>query len=141
MIQYTLPEGDEPSDPVPPADITTPPPLSAEDTLLTQNDSLTAADGLSLLSEPSLGYTVSLLHMDGADGSNTFTDEAGKLWTAAGDAQIHTAQSEFGGASASFDGIGDYLTTPDSDNFYLANGNWTIDFWMQFDAGREGQKT
>ena len=72
--------------------------------------------------------------MNGADGSNTFTDEAGKLWTAAGNAQIGTAQSKFGGASGSFDGTGDSLTTPDSDNFYLANGNWTIDFWVRFDV-------
>jgi hypothetical protein len=44
-------------------------------------------------------YTVALLHMNGADTSTTFTDEAGTAWTAAGNAQIDTAQKVFGTAS------------------------------------------
>ena len=45
------------------------------------------------------GFTKSLLHFDGADTSTTFTDESGKVWTPAADAQIDTAQSKFSGAS------------------------------------------
>lgn len=78
------------------------------------------------------GYTVALLHMDGADTSTTFTDESGKTWTANGNAQIDTAQSVFGGASGFFDGTGDFLTAADSDDFQLDAGSdsnaWTIDF-------------
>src|SRR5689334_6463249 len=44
-------------------------------------------------------YTKALLHFNGSDGSTTFTDESGKTWSVNGDAQIDTAQSEFGGAS------------------------------------------
>ena len=77
-------------------------------------------------------FTKALLHMDGADASTTFTDESGKTWTANGNAQIDTAQSKFGGASGLFDGTGDYITTPDSDDFYLGTGKFTVDFWIRF---------
>lgn len=76
-----------------------------------------------------------LLHMNGADASTTFTDESGKTWTVAGDAQIDTAQSKFGGASGLFDGSVDYLTSPDSDDWQLDGGSnsnkWTIDGWLR----------
>lgn len=81
-------------------------------------------------------YTVSLLHMDGADASTTFTDESGKTWTAAGDAQIDTGQSVFGGASGLFDGTGDFITTPDHADWQLDSGSdanlWTVDFRVRF---------
>jgi YD repeat-containing protein len=72
-------------------------------------------------------FSVVMLHMNGADGSTTFIDDSNKIWTAAGDAQIDTAQSMFGGASAYFDGSGDYLSTPDSEDFNLGNEDFTID--------------
>jgi hypothetical protein len=76
-------------------------------------------------------YTKSLLHMDGADASTTITDESGKTWTRAGDAQIDTAQYKFGGASGLFDGTGDYVSTPDSDDFTVGNADFTIDCWFR----------
>lgn len=56
--------------------------------------------------------------------------EAGRAWTAAGNAQIDTAQSKFGGASALFDGAGDYISTPDSADFALGSNDWTVDCWF-----------
>jgi len=83
-------------------------------------------------------YTVALLHMDGADGSTTFTDEAGNVFTAAGNAQIDTAQSKFGGASGLFDGAGDYISAPDSSDWTLddssGSNKWTVDFWVRFNV-------
>ena len=83
-------------------------------------------------------YTKSLLHFDGDDASSTFTDESGKEWTRAGTAQIDTAQSVFGGASGLFDGNSDYITTPDSADWYLDDGSnsnkWTIDFRVRFNG-------
>ena len=77
-------------------------------------------------------YSKALLHFDGADASTTFTDESGKTWSAAGNAQIDTAQSVFGGASLLLDGVNDYIDTPYSTDWYLDDGNnthnWTIDF-------------
>lgn len=77
-------------------------------------------------------YTKALLHMDGADASTTFTDESGKTWTRSGDAQIDTAQFKFGGASGLFDGNGDYISTPDSDDFYFGTGDFTVDCWVRY---------
>jgi len=51
--------------------------------------------------------------------------------TTEGDAQIDTAQSKFGGASGLFDGTGDYITAPDSDDWYFGTDKFTIDFWMR----------
>jgi len=50
--------------------------------------------------------------------STTFTDSSlsPKTITRYGNAQIDTAQSVFGGAAGLFDGSGDYLTIPDSDD-------------------------
>jgi hypothetical protein len=49
--------------------------------------------------------------------------------TAVGNAQISTAQSKFGGASALFDGTGDYLTTTD---LSVGSGAFTIEFFIRF---------
>lgn len=72
-----------------------------------------------------------LLHMDGANNSTTFTDSSlnALTVTANGDAKISTAQSKFGGASAVFDGTGDYLTLPSSSAYDLG-ANYTIEFWV-----------
>lgn len=79
-------------------------------------------------------FTKLLLHMDGSDASTTFTDEAGKTVTANGNAQIDTAQSKFGGAGGLFDGTGDYLSVPDSADWYFATGDFTIDFRVRFNS-------
>jgi hypothetical protein len=75
--------------------------------------------------------------MDGTDGSTTFTDSASggtHTWTAYGNAQIDTAQSKFGGASGLFDGTGDYIDTPDSPDHEPGAGDFTVDFWVRFNA-------
>jgi YD repeat-containing protein len=79
-------------------------------------------------------YTKSLLHMNGTDGSTTFTDNATggtHTWTAYGNAQIDTAQSKFGGASVLFDGNGDYIGSADSADWTFGTGDFTIDFWVK----------
>jgi Concanavalin A-like lectin/glucanases superfamily len=73
---------------------------------------------------------VLLLHCDGIDGSTTFTDVKGHTVTANGNAQIDTAQSKFGGASALFDGSGDYLSIPNSTDWDFGSSDFTIEFWM-----------
>ena len=83
-------------------------------------------------------FTKSLLHMNGADATTTFTDSnaggSAHSWTAAGNAQIDTAVFKFGGASGLFDGTGDWVTTPDSADFTLGSGDWTVDFWFECNA-------
>lgn len=81
-------------------------------------------------------FTVLLLHADGTDASTTFTDSSasGKTVTANGDAQVDTAQFKFGGASALFDGSGDYLSVADSEDWNLGTGDFAIDFQLRYNA-------
>lgn len=72
---------------------------------------------------------VLLLHFDGADGAVVFTDELGHTVSVTGNAQIDTAQSRFGGASALFDGVDDRLSIADSADWHFGTGDWTIEFW------------
>ena len=51
--------------------------------------------------------------------------------SAVGDAQISTAQSKFGGASALFDGTGDYLQIPSSSDFDITGGDFTAEAWVR----------
>src|SRR3990167_7227024 len=75
-----------------------------------------------------------LLHCDGTDASTTFTDNSisSHVTTANGNAQIDTAQSKFGGASGLFDGTGDYLSVPNSDDWDFGTGDFTVDMWLRF---------
>jgi hypothetical protein len=76
-------------------------------------------------------YTKLLLHCDGANGSTTFTDssQAGRAATVFGNAKIVTAQSQFGGSSAYFDGSGDYITFPSHIDLDFGYADFTIDWW------------
>lgn len=71
-----------------------------------------------------------LLPMDGANGSTTFTDESNNSTavTVIGNAQISTAQSKFGEASASLDGTGDYLDLPTAALSF--SGDFTVEAWV-----------
>lgn len=79
--------------------------------------------------------TVLMLHMDGIDGSTTFTDSSvtSHTVTAVGDAKIDTAQYKFGEASGlMLSSPSGYLSIPDHSDFDLSGGIWTIDFWIRF---------
>jgi len=77
-----------------------------------------------------------LLHMNGTNNSVTFTDKSysTKSITAFGDAKIVTTTSKFGGASASFDGTGDYLFVPYSSDFDFSAGDFTIEGWVNLNS-------
>jgi hypothetical protein len=82
--------------------------------------------------DPNFSSVSLLLHMDGSNGSTTFTDNSSNALTvtANGNAQISTAQSKFGGASGLFDGTGDYLSlTPSS--LLQFDGDFTIECWVR----------
>lgn len=75
-------------------------------------------------------YTVSLLHFNGADDADTFTDEAGKVWTHVASSHTGTLDPKFGSASGHFIGDGG-INTPNHADFAFGNGNFTIDFWVK----------
>jgi concanavalin A-like lectin/glucanase superfamily protein len=80
-------------------------------------------------------FTKVLLHFDGANASTSIVDSnaggAAHAWSVAGNAQISTAQSKFGFAASLYDGAGDWVTTPDSADFTLGAGNFSIDCWVR----------
>ena len=77
-----------------------------------------------------------VIHANGTDASTSFSDasSAPHTVTANGNAQVDTAQSEFGGASALFDGTNSYLSIPSDADFDFGTGDFTIDFWVRFNS-------
>lgn len=84
------------------------------------------------------GLDVSLLlHFNGANGSDVFTDSGPNALTATvvGDAVLSTAESKFGSASGYFDGNASYVTYPDGTQFAFGSDNFTIEAWVYPTAG------
>ena len=55
-----------------------------------------------------------------------------KTVTALLQAQVDTAQFKFGSSSALFDGVGDYLSSPDHSDFVVGSGDFTAECWVRF---------
>ncbi len=83
-------------------------------------------------------YTKVLLNFNGIHASTTFTDEYGKIWTANGNAKLSIVVKKFGYSSAYFDGSGDWIDTPDHDDFTLGSDDFTFDFWAKKDSDATG---
>lgn len=90
----------------------------------------------SVNNDPNFANVSLLLHMNGSNGSTTFTDNSSgaRTVTANGNAQISTAQSKFGGASGLFDGNGDYLTLAYNSALDLIGNSFTIECWIRVSA-------
>jgi hypothetical protein len=86
---------------------------------------------------------VLMLHMNGTDGSTTFTDSSTSghsVYTAQGSAQLDTAYSKFGSASGIFESsTADYVNYTDSNDWFMSTGNFTIDFWVMFESTTANQ--
>lgn len=85
------------------------------------------------VTDPFFSSVSLLMHMDGTNGSTTFTDSSpnGLTVTANGNAQISTAQSKWGVASGYFDGSGDYLSC--ACNAFGTN-NFTIEAFVRMSS-------
>lgn len=79
---------------------------------------------------------VFLLPADGTNGSTAFDDKSAspRAITVYGDAQISTTQSKYGGASAKFDGTGDYLSVAYNSLLSLVGVDFTIEAWVYLNA-------
>jgi hypothetical protein len=87
-------------------------------------------------------YTKLLLHCNGDDASTTITDSSPSphTMTAESNAQLDTAQKEFGTASVLFAGSNDVVTTPHNSDLNFGTSNFTIDFWIRWSdkTGEQG---
>lgn len=83
------------------------------------------------VSDPDFASVSLLLHMDGSNGSTTFTDSSSNSLTvtAAGNATVSTTQAKFG-QSLTLDGSGDYLDLPSDSLLTMGTGDFTIEFWL-----------
>lgn len=86
----------------------------------------------SIITDPSFSNVSFLAHMNGANDSTNFVDNSinNLTVTRSGNTVIKTAQSKYGGASAYFDGTGDYLTVTDNNVVTFASSLFTIEFWF-----------
>lgn len=80
-------------------------------------------------SGPPPGQVISLLHFDGVDGSTTFTDQTGRVWSR-WRAVISTAQSLYGGASGYFNGSSNIVSDNAADAF--GTGDFLIEISVYF---------
>lgn len=94
-------------------------------------DTVTAED-------PSFSSVSLLMHMDGANGSTSFVDSSDSMLdlTANGNVQLSTALSKFGGASALFDGTGDFLSRAYDARFDFVLSDFTFEAWIRPTAFR-----
>jgi hypothetical protein len=86
---------------------------------------------------PQYGYAFdrtqnALLNFNGADTSTSIIDDFGNTWTAAGNAQLDTAQQKFGSASLLLDGTGDYVESTDFKT--LGGDSWEISSWFRLNT-------
>ena len=91
-----------------------------------------SSSGSSGETDPHFANVVLLLNFIGADESTTFDEATGKSMTAAGNAQIDTAQEVNGTSSGLFDGSGDYLHTPDHADFDIGTSDLTFEAYVRF---------
>jgi len=80
-----------------------------------------------------------LLHMDTLDYSGIVSGNTYKIPTFIGTAQLDTAQYKFGSSSLLLDGNSDYISFPDSNDWFLVNEDFTIDFWVRFSSVSSSQ--
>jgi hypothetical protein len=101
-------------------------------------------DDLCVSGNPSVvgtdNNTVLLMHMDGNENGLTFNDQTGKAVTRSGNTKTVTNIKKFGTASVYLDGTGDYLSLADSDAWYFAGNDFTIEFWIYQTSGSRSQR-
>jgi hypothetical protein len=85
------------------------------------------------LFDPNFANVQLLLHGNGINGSTTFTDNSNNNFTLTrtGNTVISTAQSQFGGASISFNGATDALSLATNAAFGYGSADFTIEFWLR----------
>lgn len=88
------------------------------------------------LSDPYWTSVKLLTHLDGADGSTTFTDVKGHAFTKSGTVTLSATQSKFGGTSLYCNG--GYIYASSSPDFNFGTGDFTLEAWIYPTASADG---
>jgi hypothetical protein len=98
--------------------------------------SFAAGAGTGIVADPNFASVSLLLHMNGSNGSTTFTDTSATAHTITvfGDAQVTTTSPKFGTGALLLDGAGDYLSAPSHSSLTFGTGDFTIEAWVRFDT-------
>lgn len=77
-----------------------------------------------------------LVGFNGVDAAAAATDEGpdGRVLTFNGNAQLDTADKQWGSASLLLDGTGDFVTAPNSSDLSVSTGDLTIEAWIKIAA-------
>jgi hypothetical protein len=89
--------------------------------------------GQSVAVDPDYNSVALLLHMNGTNGSTTFTDSSSAVNTVTsnGGAVISTSEYKFLGSSGSFNGSSSYLSiTPVSTGNLSTQSSFTLEYWL-----------
>jgi hypothetical protein len=106
---------------------------------LQASGSLVYQDGTAEINLNWTDNTLALLHFDGANGSNTFTDDTGRTWAVSAGASIETSLTKFGsGAYQNAGSTGRFPYTNDSADLHLT-GDYTVEFWVNPQNGNTSQ--
>jgi hypothetical protein len=99
-----------------------------------------SAPAVGEASDPHFASVVLLCSFDGVDGATSAIDDSpsGHSLTFAGNAQIDTAQSVFGGAAARFDGSGDRIAIADHADWNFGSGQFTIECFIRYNSAPTG---
>lgn len=92
------------------------------------------------MAEPSWSDVLLALHMDGANGSTTFTESTGRALSVSG-ATISTAQSKFGGSSGSFSPANFTSLYARNSDFVLGAGDFTVEGFVKLAASQGSYAT
>ena len=87
--------------------------------------------------DPNFANVSVLLHMDGTNGSTTFTDSSSNAFavTASETAQITTTDPKFGTGALTLDGSNDYLAVVADADFQFGTGDFTVECWVYLNSG------
>ena len=87
--------------------------------------------------DPHFSSVQLLLHMEGTDDAQVFTDSSqnGFTVTANGNVKTENTEKKFGSTSAYFDGSGDYLSIADHANLRIGTSDFTLEWWIRYAAG------
>jgi hypothetical protein len=99
----------------------------------------TASGSVTPGGDPLFAQVALLLHMDGSGSTFVDSSKYARAIAANGDVTQSTAQSQFGGKAAAFDGTGDALTIPYSSSLDLATGDFAIECWWYPTSTANGQ--